>query len=162
MSSHLNSARQTNAELRRIAPLRMPFPMPRFRRCRCRTSFLRRHQWNAPKPISVLPPGLTRISLTASDKFHIYIHKTFGPPAVILPTLGAGLQWANPPSRYPREWKDGAGAFGRNYGYRVADHTARNTAEFLTDVLLHEDPRYQRSTSTNPFARTFHALSFTV
>ena len=110
----------------------------------------------------VLPPGLTRISLTASDKFHIYIHKTYGPPAVILPALGAGLQWANPPSQYPREWKDGPGAFGRNYGYRVADHTARNTAQFVTDVLLHEDLRYQRSTSTNPLSRTFHALSFTV
>jgi hypothetical protein len=110
----------------------------------------------------VLPPGLTRVPLTGSDKFRIYIHKTYGPPAVILPAFGAGLQWANPPSNYPREWKDGAGAFGRNYGYRVADHTARNTAEFLTDFLLHEDPRYQRSTSTNPVSRTFHALSFTV
>jgi hypothetical protein len=44
----------------------------------------------------------------------------------------------------------------------VADHTARNTAQFLTDVVLHEDPRYQRSTSTNPLGRTLHALSFTV
>lgn len=110
----------------------------------------------------VLPPGLTRVPLTSSDKFRIYIHKTYGPPALILPALGAGLQLANPPSKYPREWKDGADAFGRNYGYRVADHTARNTAQFLTDVVLHEDPRYQRSTSTNPLGRTFHALFFTI
>jgi len=68
----------------------------------------------------------------------------------------------NPPSKYPKEWKDGAGAFGRNYGYRLADRTSRETAQFLTGTLLHEDPRYLRSTGTNPFARTLHALAFTV
>jgi len=110
----------------------------------------------------VLPPGLTRAPLTIQDKFHIYAHKTFGPPAVILPAFGAGLGMLNPPNKYPREWKDGAGAFGRNYGYRVADHTSRNTAQFLTGALLHEDPCYLRSTSANPFVRTVHALAFTI
>src|SRR6266478_8259639 len=110
----------------------------------------------------VLPPGLTRTPLTFQDKFRIYEHKTFGPPAVILPAFGTGLGMINPPSKYPKEWKDGAGAFGRNYGYRLADRTSRDTAQFLTGTLLHEDPRYLRSTSTNPFARTLHALAFTV
>jgi hypothetical protein len=110
----------------------------------------------------VLPPGLTRAALTFQDKVHIYEHKTFGPPAVILPAFGAGLGMINPPSKYPKEWKDGPAAFGRNYGYRVADHTSRNTAQFLTGTLLHEDPRYLRSTSANPFVRTLHALAFTI
>jgi hypothetical protein len=110
----------------------------------------------------VLPPGLTRAPLTIQDKFHIYVHKAFGPPAVILPAFGTGLGMLNPPNKYPREWKDGADAFGRSYGYRVADHTSRDTAQFLTGALLHEDPRYLRSTSANPFARTLHALAFTI
>jgi hypothetical protein len=110
----------------------------------------------------VLPPGLTRAPLTIQDKVHIYAHKSFGPPAVILPALGAGLGMLNPPSKYPKEWKDGAGAFGRNYGYRMADRTSRSTAQFLTGALLREDPRYLRSTSANPFARTVHALAFTI
>jgi hypothetical protein len=110
----------------------------------------------------ILSPGLTRSPLTIQEKFLIYTHKTFGPPAVILPALGAGLGMLNPPSKYPKEWKDGAAAFGRNYGYRVADHTSRNTAQFLTGTLLHEDPRYLRSTSANPFVRTVHALAFTI
>src|SRR5260370_27462491 len=76
----------------------------------------------------VLPPGLTRSPLTIQDKVHIYAHKTFGPPAVILPALGAGLGMLNPPSKYPREWKDVVGAFCRNYGYLHADHTPINTA----------------------------------
>jgi hypothetical protein len=108
-----------------------------------------------------LPPTLTRTRLTGEDKLQIYIHKAFGPPAVILPAFGAGFQMLNPPNHYPRDWKDGAGAFGRIYGYKVADRTSRQTAQFLTGFLLHEDPRYQRSTSTNPLRRTFHALAFT-
>jgi hypothetical protein len=115
-----------------------------------------------PNQLPVLPPTLTRTPLTGQDKLLLYIHKSFGPPAVILPAFGAGFQMLNPPNHYPREWKDGADAFGRNYGYRVADRTSRETAQFLTGFLLHEDPRYQRSTSTNAFRRTFHALAFTV
>lgn len=84
----------------------------------------------------ILSPGLTRTPLTLNDKFLIYAHKTFGPPAVILPGFGAGLGMLNPPSKYPKDWKDGASAFGRNYGYRLADHTSRNTAQFLTGRLL--------------------------
>jgi hypothetical protein len=115
-----------------------------------------------PNQILALPPALTRNPLTGEDKFRIYIHKTFGPPALILPAFGAGFQMLNPPSHYPREWKDGGGAFGRTYGYKVADRTSRETAQFLTGFLLHENPRYQRSTSTNAFRRTLHALAFTV
>jgi hypothetical protein len=110
----------------------------------------------------ILSPGLTRTPLTIQDKFRIYARKSFGPPAVILPAFGAGLGMLNPPNKYPKEWKDGADAFGRNYGYRLADRTSRNTAQFLTGALLHEDPRYLRSTSSNPFTRTVHALAFTI
>jgi len=110
----------------------------------------------------VFSPGLTRAPLSIQDKFQIYTHKAYGPPAIILPAFGAGFGMLNPPSKYPKEWKDGAGAFGRNYGYRLADHTSRLTGQFLTGALLHEDPRYLRSTNSNPFFRTVHALAFTV
>lgn len=115
-----------------------------------------------PNQLPVLPPTLTRTPLTGQDKFLLYIHQSFGPPAVILPAFGAGFQMLNPPNHYPREWKDGADAFGRNYGYRVADRTSRETVQFLTGFLLHEDPRYQRSASANALRRTLHALAFTV
>jgi hypothetical protein len=115
-----------------------------------------------PNQLLGLPPALTRTTLTGEDKLQIYIHKAFGPPAVVLPAFGTAFQMLNPPSHYPREWKDGSDAFGRIYGYKMADRTSRETAQFLTGLLLHEDPRYQRSTSTNPLRRTFHALAFTV
>ena len=100
-------------------------------------------------------------SLFFGDKFTIYTRQTFGPPALIFPAFKAGMGMANPTKHYPREWKDGAGAFGRLYGDSIAMVTSQRTARFLTGVALHEDPRYVRSTSTNPLARTMHALAFT-
>ena len=110
----------------------------------------------------LLPPRLVAlVPLTTQDKLHIYVHRTFGPPAVILPAITSGIAMANPKSTYPKDWKDGAGAYGRNYGFQIATRTSRNTAEFMTQVVMHEDPRYLRSTSTNPLTRTAHALVLT-
>ena len=55
--------------------------------------------------LPILPPRRTMIPLTAEDKFQIYIHKTFGPPAVVLPALAAGYQMINPPSITPETGK---------------------------------------------------------
>jgi hypothetical protein len=99
--------------------------------------------------------------LSFGDKFKIYAHQTFGPPAVIFPAFAAGMGMANPRNHYPREWRDGAGAFGRLYGDSVAMVSSQRTARFLTGVALHEDPRYVRSNSNNPLLRTTHALAFT-
>jgi hypothetical protein len=113
-------------------------------------------------PLPFLPAPLTRRPITAEAKLSIYVHRTFGPSALILPAFGAGLSLLNPPSRYPREWKDGPQAFGHNYGNIVAVVTARETASTLTSIVLHEDPRYRRSGSTNIFVRVSHALSYTL
>jgi hypothetical protein len=99
--------------------------------------------------------------LSFGDKFTIYARQTFGPPAFIFPAFSAGIGMANPKSQYPREWRDGAGAFGRLYGDSFAMVTSQRTARFLTGVALHEDPRYVRSNSKNPLVRTVHAVAFT-
>ena len=95
-----------------------------------------------------------------SDKFTIYAHQTFGPPALIFPAFAAGMGMANPRNHYPREWRNGGGAFGRLYGDSIATATSQRTARFLTGVALHEDPRYVRSNSKNPIVRTMHAVAF--
>ena len=95
------------------------------------------------------------------DKFTIYAHQTFGPPALIFPAFAAGMAMANSKNHYPREWKDGGGAFGRLYGDSIATATSERTARFLTAAAFHEDTRYVRSDSTNPLMRTVHAVAFT-
>ncbi|GGH00278.1 hypothetical protein GCM10011586_14820 [Silvibacterium dinghuense] len=112
--------------------------------------------------IPLLPPKLVAgTTLTAHDKWEIYYHKTYSPAAVIYPLFGAGIKMANPKKGYPEEWQDGMGAFGRNYGNMIAQRTARSTADFSTQMLFHEDPRYQRSDSKNPLLRVGHALVWT-
>jgi hypothetical protein len=106
-------------------------------------------------------PVATSQRLSFSDKFTIYAHQTFGPPAVIIPAFAAGSAMANPKNHYPREWSDGAGAFGRLYGDSLATVSSERTARFLTGVALHEDPRYAPSNSKNPLMRTMHAVAFT-
>jgi hypothetical protein len=95
------------------------------------------------------------------NKFTIYAHQTFGPPALIFPAFAAGMGMANPKNHYPREWRNGGGAFGRLYGDSIATATSQRTAHFLMGVALHEDPRYVRCNSKNPLVRTMHAVAFT-
>lgn len=99
--------------------------------------------------------------LSFSDKFTVYAHQTFGPPELIFPAFAAGMGMANPRNHYPREWRNGGGAFGRLYGDSIATVTSERTARFLTGVALHEDPRYLRSSSKNALVRTVHAVAFT-
>jgi hypothetical protein len=113
-------------------------------------------------PLPFLPALMTRRPLTSEEKLSVYVHRTFGPPAFILPAFGAGVSMLNPPTHYPREWKDGAPAFWRHYGNTVAVVTARETASILASVALHEDSRYRPSSSTNVLFRAFRALSYTV
>ncbi len=118
------------------------------------------HPQHESSALLFLPVKSSR-SLSFGDKFAIYAHQTFGPPALIFPAFRAGMGLASPTKHYPREWNDGAGAFGRLYGDSIATVTSERTARFLTGVALHEDPRYVRSNSNNPLLRTGHALVFT-
>jgi len=99
--------------------------------------------------------------MSMQDKFEIYIHKTYSPAALIFPLFSTGIKMANPNDKYPSAWQDGMGAFGRNYGDAIARRTAKDTAEFTTQVFLHEDPRYERSSSKNPATRAGHAIAWT-
>jgi hypothetical protein len=113
-------------------------------------------------PMALLSPRLiSGAPLTVHDKFDIYFHKTYSPAAVVYPLFSAGIRMARPNDKYPPEWQHGMGAFGRNYGDTVARRTAKTTAELGTQLLLHEDPRYQRSDSSNPLLRIGHAVGWT-
>jgi len=123
---------------------------------------------NTPDPmgpmssIGPIPPLMTKMRLTLDDKFRIYTHQTFGPPAFVFPAIGAAIRLSNPPNNYPHEWTDGGGAFGRIYGSTLATQTAKRTGQFLTEAVLHEDPRYLPARpGSNVGGRVFHAISYT-
>jgi hypothetical protein len=117
---------------------------------------------NLQGPIGPVPALLTGGRLTLGDKFRIYVHQAFGPPALVFPALGAGIRMADPPKDYPRDWTDGGGAFGRLYGSALATQTSKRTAKFLTESALHEDPRYLPAAEGAGVAgRIAHAVAFT-
>lgn len=102
-----------------------------------------------------------------ADKFHYYLTETyFNPSALTVPAFHAGLHMANPPGKgateYPPEWRQGAGAFGRNYGDAFAERVSFQSARFVTGVITGEDPGHISSSGHNGFARSIHALSFTL
>lgn len=98
--------------------------------------------------------------LTVGQKFAYLEKPVFGPRTIVTTAIGTAIFMAHPPSGYPHEWRAGAGAFGRNYGNAYARREASAFARFSFDSMLHEDPRYYRSTSKG-VARLFHAIGFT-
>jgi len=122
-------------------------------------------QANPEKPgMRMSPPGMGPRPLlpqTFHDKFMEYAVSVAGPRALSVPAIPSLIRLANPPKNYPREWRQGAQAFGRNYGDELATVFAFETGRFAVGAVLHEDFRYHRSTSTNFFQRAGHALAFT-
>jgi hypothetical protein len=99
-------------------------------------------------------------------KFRYYVSETYLNPSVFTaPAFRAGIRMANPPGKgamqYPPEWRQGAEAFGRNYGDAFAQRVTFQTGRFATGVITHEDPRYIPSSSHSVLARSLHAVTFT-
>ncbi len=67
------------------------------------------------------------------------------------------LHWMNT----PREWGQGASAYGKRVGSAAGATAIRNVFAFVLDSALREDPRYRRAASGNIFARIGHAGSET-
>ena len=126
-------------------------------------------QTPAPDPQPPVPaagdPLYAPIASGGPQSFHQrlmdYAIVTVGPRSLFIAPAYAAIRMIDPPSAYPRDWRLGAGAYGRNYGNALATRTSLETGRFLTGALLHEDFRYRPSTSTNPLVRSFHALAFT-
>jgi len=100
-------------------------------------------------------------------KFRSYLGETYlNPSFLTAPAFRASLRMANPPGHfptaYPADWRQGAGAWGRNYGDAVAQRVSFQTARFLTGALLREAPGYAPSSSPNGWVRSLHAFGYTL
>jgi hypothetical protein len=102
----------------------------------------------------------SREKLNIAGKFKYFAVESFRPGSLVIAGLYSAYDLANPPKSYPREWRQGIGGFGRNYGDFMASWTAVQGGKFLIATVVREDPRYLPSTSKNIFARSLHALTF--
>jgi hypothetical protein len=118
----------------------------------------------APIPIAgdaiFAPLAISRETL--KTRFEDYAVLSFGPRAIVSPAVGAALRMARCPPDYPRQWCDGAEAFGRNYGDEFTRKVALQTARFGVGALLREDYRYVPAKTANGFGRLGHAVAFTI
>ncbi len=124
------------------------------------------HSWAQNAAGTTQAFGSNAQSSGVEGKFRYYITETYLNPSVFTaPAFRAGIRMANPPGKgatqYPPEWRQGAEAFGRNYGDAFTQRVTFQTARFATGVITHEDPRYIPSSSHNVLARSVHALTFT-
>jgi hypothetical protein len=108
----------------------------------------------APVAISLGPQ-------TLKERFSDYAQVTFGPRALAGPALASLFIMAHPPKDYPHYWRDGGGAFGRNYGAFLARASALQAGRFFTGAALQEDFRYRPSSSHSFLLRGAHAIAFT-
>jgi hypothetical protein len=120
----------------------------------------------ATNPSPAQPALASAAKFGLADKFHYYLTETyFNPSVVTAPAFRAGLRMANPPGKgvtqYPPEWRQGVGAFGRNYGDALAERASFQTARSVAGAITREDPRYSPSGRKNILARSVYALSFT-
>jgi hypothetical protein len=116
--------------------------------------------------VGLAPPSY-KARFGSRDKFGYYVSETYLNASLFTaPAFRAGIRMANPPgkgaTRYPLEWRQGAEAFGRNYGDAFAQRLSFHTARFASGAVIHEDPRYIPSSSRNVLARSVHALTFTL
>lgn len=101
-----------------------------------------------PLPAEFMP-------LTASERWRRYFVSAFGPEAIVRASVGAGISQREDT---PKEWRQGAEAYGERFGNSLAEHVIRKTLESGAAAALHEDNRYVPSTETGFWKRSKHAI----
>lgn len=90
-------------------------------------------------------------------KFHAH---TVGSPWALAETAAyAGLLQG---FDSPKEWGQGAGAYGERFASALGSSAIRGALAFGLDSTLHQDPRYFRSYGSGFWRRTAHALRGTL
>ena len=98
------------------------------------------------------------VPMTASERFRLYLRRAFEPGSILESAAGAGIrQWEDT----PKEWKQGAEAYGDRFGSAFATHIIRETLRYGGGAALHEDDRYIPSHESGFWRRTKHAVANT-
>jgi hypothetical protein len=104
-------------------------------------------------PLSPLPYQ----HLSKRQKFNVFLHHTYSPYTFAGAAFDAGLAQA---TGSWHSYGGGMEGYGKRFGASLADSESGGFfGRFLFPVLLHEDPRYLRSTSQDTMPRIGYALS---
>ncbi|MFI5089691.1 MAG: hypothetical protein ACHP7P_06495 [Terriglobales bacterium] len=106
---------------------------------------------------SGLPPSRPSQPLSKREKFNVFVQYTYSPYTFAGAAFDAGLAQA---AGAWYSYGGGMEGYGKRYGASLADsESGAFFGRFLFPVLLHEDPRYLRSTSLHTKPRIGYALS---
>jgi len=102
-------------------------------------------------------PSLPHQQLSKREKFNVFVQYTYSPYTFGEAALNATIAQATG-SWY--SYGGGMEGYGKRYGASLADsESGAFFGRFLFPVLLHQDPRYLRSTSQGTMPRIGYALS---
>ncbi len=109
--------------------------------------------------IPVTAFGQNPDSLDVTDKLRLHAESTYSPAAILgIAVYAGGMQQADA----PKEWGQGAGAYGKRFASTLAWSGIHSALAFGLDSTLHQDPRYFRSLETGFWRRSGHALRGTL
>lgn len=94
--------------------------------------------------------------LTQPERNRLYLKSMVNPFTFVKAASSAGIdQWNNK----PREWGQGAGAYGQRFANILGQYAVQKTATHGLSSLLHEDNRYFNSGKHGFWPRVGYALS---
>jgi hypothetical protein len=97
--------------------------------------------------------------LSQSERNQLYFKSMVNPFTFVKVGFSAGLdQWNDK----PREWHQGAAAYGQRFANILGQHAVQKTATYGLSSLLHEDNRYFNSGKRGVWPRVGYALSSSV
>jgi hypothetical protein len=108
-------------------------------------------------PVSLV--GQSSEALNWKRKLRFHAEATYEPLALLGAAAYAGILQAD---GAPKEWGQGAAAYGQRFGSTVAWAGIHSTLAFGLDSTLHQDPRYFRSGGNGFWRRSGHALRGTL
>ena len=109
-------------------------------------------------PVSTRSVPVVYTPLSDGEKFHEYLHHTFGPARMLRSATIAGInQWMDDTP----EWGQGMEGYGRRFASKVGQHTIKRTLQLGIGIWRNEDPRYFHSEQSGFWARTGHAIKYT-
>jgi hypothetical protein len=102
-------------------------------------------------------PGLSVCSLTAPEKFRLFVTNNVEPVTFVATAFNSGLAQAQ---NQDRMFGQGADGYAKRYGAALTDDVAGDFLHtFLFSVISRQDPRYYRQLEGSTTTRLSHALS---